>query len=258
MDINTLNLIAHIGVFAYLISGLFFMGYYHKELWHMMGKLRSMHLLPVRLFMVVLGHIFFLLTWVLWLDDLKMWRVVISIKDELETDMVTRTEAGKADKADFIHAFTCTLGGGFVRGLPNPVKFKKLHPDAKAPEAATSGSGGSDLTAVSVSYLEEQGLYHVAFGLAMEIPAGHVGLLFPRSSISKYALILSNGVGVIDSDYRGEVSAKFRPIGNGDIYKPGEKAGQLLIVPVPVVTWEESEELSSTERGTGGFGSTGK
>lgn len=137
------------------------------------------------------------------------------------------------------------------------VKFKKLHEYAKAPYQGTVGSAGFDLTAVSMTELDN-GYLRYGTGLAVEIPAGHVGLVFPRSSIFKTGMTLTNCVGVIDSDYRGEITAVF--VG-GDIrteYKVGDRICQLIIMPYPAVEFVEASELSDTARGTGGYGSTGK
>ena len=100
----------------------------------------------------------------------------------------------------------------------------------------------------------------VRFGIAMEIPEGYVGLIFPRSSIHKTSMRLTNAVGVIDSGYRGEISAVFDVSGYDEVnfYNVGDRAAQIIIMPYPHVEFEEAEELSSTERGTGGFGSSGK
>ena len=133
------------------------------------------------------------------------------------------------------------------------IKIKKLHQNAIIPNYAKEGDAGLDLTAVSV---EEQGnhiTYHT--GIAVEIPKGYVGLLFPRSSIYKTNQILSNSVGVIDSGYRGEIMMKFTR--SHDQYTPGCKIGQLIIMPYPQIEFEEVDDLSDTERGTGGYGSTG-
>jgi dUTP pyrophosphatase len=96
--------------------------------------------------------------------------------------------------------------------------------------------------------------------LAVEIPEGMVGLVFPRSSVRNYDLVLSNGVGVIDSGYRGEIMATFNvknPSGIQEIYVEGDRIAQLVIMPVPLVQFVEVEELSETERNTSGHGSTG-
>ena len=137
------------------------------------------------------------------------------------------------------------------------VRFKKLDPEAKAPYQATPGSAGFDLTAVSSENVEDSWHIRYGTGLAVEIPAGHVGLVFPRSSVYKTKLLLSNGVGVIDSDYRGEITAVFAK-GSGDEYKVGDRIAQLVIMPIPAVKFVEAEELSETERGAGGYGSTGR
>jgi dUTP pyrophosphatase len=84
-----------------------------------------------------------------------------------------------------------------------------------------------------------------------------MGLVFPRSSIRKTDLLLSNSVGVIDAGYRGEIQATFKKTG-GAVYKIGDRGAQLIIIPHPIVEWNEVNELNNTERGEGGFGSTGK
>jgi dUTP pyrophosphatase len=138
------------------------------------------------------------------------------------------------------------------------VKIKKLHPDAVIPQYAKEGDAGMDLVAVSETWNENNTMVTYDTGLAMEIPNGFVGLLFPRSSVSKTTLSLANCVGVIDSGYRGPVMLKFRYLEEGDVYDIGDRVGQLVIVELPFVQVTEVDELSSTERGAGGFGSTGK
>lgn len=144
------------------------------------------------------------------------------------------------------------------------VKIKKLHPDAVIPFYSKKGDCGMDLTATSVS-ADDDGNYVYGTGLACEIPLGYVGLLFPRSSNSKKAMLLSNSIGVIDSGYRGEIILKFKPslvcpskTSKNGIYEVGERVGQIIIIPYPEIQFEEVSELSETERGDGGFGSTGK
>lgn len=138
------------------------------------------------------------------------------------------------------------------------VKVKKLHPNAVIPTYSKAGDAGMDLTitseientSFSVSY---------GFGIAMEIPKGFVGLVFPRSSVRNQDLILSNCVGVIDSGYRGELQATFKKTQGLDSvkYKVGDRGAQIIILPYPRVKMVESDTLTETERGTGGFGSTG-
>jgi dUTP pyrophosphatase len=142
------------------------------------------------------------------------------------------------------------------------IKFQKLHPDAATPSYAKPGDAGLDLTAVGFQVTPSYISYKT--GLAFEIPEGYVGLLFPRSSNSKKQLLLTNSVGVIDSGYRGEIEFRFKLVGNGvipegdlDIYQVGDKVGQILILPYPQIELQEENNLSDSERGTDGFGSTG-
>lgn len=138
------------------------------------------------------------------------------------------------------------------------VKIKKMHANAVIPKYAKPGDAGLDLTATSEEWNENNTMVTYGTGLAVEIPEGYVGLVFPRSSVSKTTLNLTNSVGVIDSGYRGEIMFKFRYLEEGMIYDVGDRIGQLIIMPYPQVEFEEVEDLSSTERGEGGFGSTGK
>lgn len=135
------------------------------------------------------------------------------------------------------------------------IKIKKLDENAVIPKYSKEGDAGMDLTAVKREYLDNEHIKY-SFGIAIEIPRGFVGLIFPRSSCYKKRQILSNAVGVIDSGYRGEISAVMigRAIGT---YGVGDRIAQLLILPYPEVEFELSAELSETERGTGGYGSTG-
>ena len=138
------------------------------------------------------------------------------------------------------------------------VKVKKLDPSAVIPKYSKIGDAGMDLTVTSIiDNMSAQVRY--GFGIAMEIPKGYVGLIFPRSSINKYELTLSNSVGVIDSGYRGEIQAIFNKTNGLDSlkYKPGDRAAQILILPYPEVFMTEVLELSDSERNKGGFGSTG-
>jgi dUTP pyrophosphatase len=140
------------------------------------------------------------------------------------------------------------------------VKVKKLHPDAVIPRYSKAGDAAMDLTAISVDK-DEYGNAVYKTGLAIEIPEGYVGLLFPRSSNSKTDLYLTNHVGVIDSGYRGEIMFKYRGVRgllDAKIYAKNERVGQLIILPYPQIELIESDILSETERGDGGFGSTGK
>ena len=139
------------------------------------------------------------------------------------------------------------------------VKIKKLKPNAVIPTYAKPGDGGMDLVATSITSNTTFDITY-GMGIALEIPEGYVGLIFPRSSIRKYDLLLSNCVGVCDSGYRGELQATFKKTNGLDSlsYKVGDRIAQIMIVPYPQIQFEEVEELSNTERGEGGFGSTGK
>jgi len=136
------------------------------------------------------------------------------------------------------------------------VKMKKLHPDAIIPKYAKLGDAGLDLTAVDV--VADGSTMTYKTGLAVEIPPWHVGLLFPRSSVYKTGHSLTNCVGVIDSGYRGEIMMKFTLSPYAKEYQIGDRVGQLLIMPYPRIDFEETDELTPTERGDGGYGSTGR
>ena len=139
------------------------------------------------------------------------------------------------------------------------VRIKKLNELAVIPTYAKDGDAGMDLVATSIiSTTSTQITYGI--GLALEIPKGFVGLIFPRSSVRKTRLMLSNCVGVIDSGYRGELQATFRKHKGvaSTTYAVGDRVAQIMIIPHPPIEFEEADELSDTERGEGGFGSTGK
>lgn len=173
------------------------------------------------------------------------------------------------------------------------VRIKKLSEDSIIPSYAKSGDAGLDFTATSVSYDTEFACLVYGTGIKVEIPEGYVGLLFPRSSIANERLVLTNSVGVIDSGYRGEIKFKFKtdtdfwssPLDENKeqidslesgifetylhsvdefrdirtdlkIYKIGDRIGQMIILPYPKIEFEEVEELSDSERGEGGYGSS--
>lgn len=146
------------------------------------------------------------------------------------------------------------------------VKIKKLTEKAVIPKKVNITDAGFDLVATSVER-DEYGNLKCGTGLSIEIPQGYVGLLFARSSISKKNLDLANSVGVIDSGYRGEIIAKFKPTGmfsESDwdeemlTFKVGERVCQLIILPYPEIEFSEVDSLNDSDRGEGGFGSTGK
>lgn len=147
------------------------------------------------------------------------------------------------------------------------LKFRRLHPNAVLPVASTEGAAGLDITAVEMVLSNDTGGHTVTYntGLAAEIPEGYVGLLFPRSSVHKMRLSLANSVGIIDADYRGEIKAIFRIVYESpdllwshNLYQPGDRVAQLMVIPIPHITPQWAEELTETARGEGGFGSTGQ
>ena len=137
------------------------------------------------------------------------------------------------------------------------IKFKKLCAEAVMPTKAHKSDAGADLTATSKHWDDEKQCWIYGTGIATEIPEGYVGLVFPRSSIRKYGLALANSIGVIDSGYRGEIMCSFKPTGSCPTYNVGDKIAQLIIMPYPETNYVEATELSDSERGEGGHGSTG-
>ena len=141
------------------------------------------------------------------------------------------------------------------------VKIKKLFKDAVLPKQAKQGDAGLDLTSIGLYQPQKNedgtGIVSYSTGLAIEIPEGYVGLLFPRSSVADTSLTLANCVGVIDSGYRGEIIVRFRVNATfPQLYQPGDRVAQLIIMPFPSIEFEEVSELTQTERGENGFGST--
>ena len=164
------------------------------------------------------------------------------------------------------------------------IRVRKINENAVLPAKAHETDAGFDLVATSKEY-DQNGNVVYGTGLAFEIPDGHVGLLFPRSSNSKKDLYLTNSVGVLDSGYRGEVMFKYKSpiqvinplvlwwnvfvlrkrnaknrvyVANFKEYEIGDRIGQLIVIPYPKVEFVESEDLSNSERGDGGYGSTGR
>lgn len=143
------------------------------------------------------------------------------------------------------------------------LKFKKLSDKAVLPSKAHATDAGLDLTCTSINTMVNecgQLLLQYHTDIAVEIPEGYIGLLFPRSSVCKKSLSLTNSVGVIDAGYRGEIMAVFRNTTDviPAVYKEGERFAQLVIIPIPDVQPIEVEELSESDRGEGGYGSSDK
>ncbi len=134
----------------------------------------------------------------------------------------------------------------------------KLGPNATMPSYAKPGDAGLDLVATSKK-LNKYGCLEFGTEVSLEIPEGFVGLIFPRSSICKKKMSLTNSVGVIDAFYRGEIKFMFKAATAGmGAYDVGDKIGQLIIMPYPKVELIQVDELSETERGVGGWGSSGE
>lgn len=142
------------------------------------------------------------------------------------------------------------------------IRVKKLRPGAKLPTYGTSYAAGADLYAcLEESVVIEPGqTKKITIGIAMEVPEGCAGLIYARSSLGvKRGLAPANKVGVIDSDYRGEIMVMLHNHGfETQVVEHGERVAQMVITPVMTPAYEEAGELTDTQRGTGGFGSTGK
>ena len=137
------------------------------------------------------------------------------------------------------------------------IKFKKLKDRAQIPSYAKDGDAGIDL--VSTTKTSTGKFVEYGTDLSIEIPKGYAGFIFPRSSISKTGHTLRNSVGVIDSGYRGEIKLRMSiPVEGAKGYSAGDKVGQLILIKTPLMEIEEVDKLSPTERGDGGFGSTGE
>lgn len=138
------------------------------------------------------------------------------------------------------------------------VKIRKVHPDAVLPKRAHPTDAGMDVTAISMEMTEDYIEYDT--GLQFQLPPGYVMLIFPRSSNSKKDLLMCNSVGVLDAGYTGNLKFRFKLTTDGyteKIYNPGDKIGQIIILPYPEINFIETEEFDETDRGSGGFGSTG-
>lgn len=138
------------------------------------------------------------------------------------------------------------------------VKIKKLNENAVIPHYSREGDCAMDMYATSVNNTKDYIEYDTS--IALEIPDGYVGLIFPRSSVSNKDLLLCNSVGIVDSNYRGSIKFRFKLTESlssvPNIYDIGDRIGQILIIPIPKIKFTE-DELSETERNTGGFGSSG-
>ena len=141
------------------------------------------------------------------------------------------------------------------------VKFKKLNANAHVPTYGSNFAAGADLySAEAETVIAPHTTAFIGTGIAMEIPVGYAGLIYARSGIAnKRGLAPSNKVGVVDADYRGEIMVSLHNHSNTtQEIADGERVAQMVIAPFLAVEYTDVEELTDTERGTGGFGSTGK
>jgi dUTP pyrophosphatase len=139
------------------------------------------------------------------------------------------------------------------------MKVKLVNEYAQLPTRGSEDAAGLDLYCPFHIKVPADSQKKIPLGVAVEIPKGHMGLLVPRSSMSKTPLRCANSVGIIDEDYRGELSIVYENVSCKDYeIARGDRIAQLIIVPIAVVDVEEAQTLSETERGDGGYGSTGK
>lgn len=150
------------------------------------------------------------------------------------------------------------------------IKFKKLNPDVVLPIPAHEGDAGADVIAMSRTWLDELNCWEYGLGFSTEIPIGYKGIIVPRSSISKYDLIMCNSPGQVDRAYSGEWRVRFKVSNEGSdlgavkisaphkIYEVGDKIAQIFFEEVLLYHFIETDNLTETTRGDGGFGSTDK
>lgn len=191
-----------------------------------------------------------------YIEKLRALEEMFSSDEDIDTKFVSELN-------DVLNQLTQDTVQGFESDVfVKEVRFKKLHPSAFTPTYSKPGDAGLDLTVTDFKINEHGDTIEYGFGIAVEIPRGYVGLVFPRSSVRKLSLSLTNCVGVIDSGYRGEIVATFRKtrdhVTTEQRYGLGDRAAQLIIIPYPTIKLVEVDELSDTERGDGGFGHTGK
>lgn len=138
------------------------------------------------------------------------------------------------------------------------IKIKKLSEKAVLPTRMRTDDVGYDLTATSKTIVDNKDHGYIEYGtsLVMEIPIGYGGFIFPRGSISKTGLIQANAVGVVDPNYRGEVTVRYKAIPDTKQYEVNDRVAQIVIMPYESPEWVEVNELSETERGEGAYGSS--
>ena len=186
-----------------------------------------------------------------YINKLKQFETILSSDSDVELPLI-------GDIEGLLKKLNSDIQQSFIdENSKLKVKIKLLSPGAKIPTYSKDGDAGMDLTITNIIFESETQVTY-GFGLSMEIPKGYVGLIFPRSSVRDFNLLLSNSVGVIDSGYRGEICATFKKTNtDANIYGLYDRGAQIIILPYPQIEFIESDNLTETERGDGGFGHTG-
>lgn len=141
------------------------------------------------------------------------------------------------------------------------LRFRRLDPRAVLPQRAHEGDAGLDLCALEAVHLEPGGRAQVRTGLAVAVPPGHAGLVLPRSGLAaRHGIAVVNAPGLIDAGYRGELQVLLLNTDASTAFdaEPGDRIAQLVVVPVALPAVVEADDLDETERGSGGFGSSGR
>jgi dUTP pyrophosphatase len=141
------------------------------------------------------------------------------------------------------------------------LRVVRLKDEALLPRRAHDGDAGLDLHACEAAHLGPGERWSIGTGVAVEIPAGHAGLVLPRSGLAReHGIALVNAPGLIDSGYRGEVLVLLLNTDPAEVFRiePGDRIAQLVVVPIALADPVEAEALSETTRGDGGFGASGR
>lgn len=166
-----------------------------------------------------------------------------------------------APRCNVVHIFSVVLSARMAPHVDFAmnVSFRRLDPELPPPSRAHDDDAGWDLAAATDVALKPGEWAAVRTGLAVAIPPGHAGLVLPRSGHARrHGVGVVNGPGLIDPGYRGEITVLLINHGTDSVtFARGERIAQLVIIAVPAITWVESDQLDETDRGGGGFGSSG-
>lgn len=169
-----------------------------------------------------------------------------------------------ANKKDMLKTFITASSNATMDIMENPrerifVEVKLLNENAKLPTYAQPTDAGADIYSAENITINPGKTHLVSTGLSVAIPVGYMIQIYPRSGLSvKTGLRLANSVGIIDSDYRGEIKVAFTNISDEDVsISIGDRIAQMIVAPAPMISWRVVDELNETSRGEGGFGSTG-